>query len=197
MERSSIFTGRLTGLATMISGLLWAIGGSTALNYDSLGITMRGPHLLLSVGGLLSLIGLARLTRHQARDYSRVSKAGAVIASAGVVLIIASKNLPSGTPEATGWNLFYLGGFFLVIGSLLFGSVVLRKSWLFGVPLLAIGVLSIADIVFLMGPYIGTGYEYVGTVLFPILFGFSWAALGYALWSSDAKASKGATLKKI
>ncbi len=197
MERSSTLTSRLTWLATMISGLLWAVGGSTALNYDSLGITMRGPHLVLSVGGLLSLIGLARLARHQARDYGRVSEAGAILASAGVVLIIASKNLPSSTPEETGWNVFYLGGLLLVIGSLLFGTVALRKSWLFGAPLLAIGVLGISNMVFLMGPFKVTGYEYVGTVLLPILIGFSWTALGYALWSYEAKASNSAHLEGI
>lgn len=197
MERSLVLTGRLTGPATMISGLLWAVGGSTALNYDSLGITMRGPHLVLSVGGLLSLIGLARLARHQARDYGRVSQAGAILASAGVVLIIASKNLPSGTPEETGWNVFYLGGLLLVIGTLLFGTVALRKSWPFGAPLLAIGVLSIANLAFLMGPFKVAGYEFVGTVLLPILIGFGWTALGYALWSYEAKASNGAHLEGI
>jgi len=41
MERSSTLIGRLTGLATMIIGLLWAVGGSTALNYDGLGITLK------------------------------------------------------------------------------------------------------------------------------------------------------------
>jgi hypothetical protein len=166
-----------------------AVGGSTALNNDSLGITMRGPHLVLTVGGLLSLIGLARLARHQARDCGRVNEAGAILASAGVVVIIASKNLPSGTPEETGWNVFYLGGLLLVIGSLLFGTVALRKSWLFGAPFLAMGVLSILNMVFLMGPFKVTGYEYVGTVLLPILIGFGWAVLGYALWSSEARAS--------
>lgn len=197
IERSSTLTGRLTWLATMMSGLLWAVGGSTSLNYDSLGITMRGPHLVLSVGGLLSLIGLARLARQQARDHGRVSEAGAIIASAGVVLIIASKNLPSSTPEETGWNVFYLGGLLLVTGSLLFGTVALRKSSLFGAPLLAIGVLGISNMVFLMGPFKVTGYEYVGTVLLPILIGFSWTALGYALWSYEAKASNDAHLEGI
>ena len=189
MERSLNITGRLTGLATMISGLLWAVGGSTALNYNRLGITMTGPHLLLSVGGLLSLIGLARLVRHQARDYGRVSQAGAILASAGVVLIIASKNLPSDTPEETGWNVFYLGGLLLVIGSLLFGTIAVRKSRPVGTPLLAIGVLSLANVVFLMGPFNVTGYEYVGTVLLPVLIGFSWTVLGYTLWSYEARAS--------
>jgi len=197
MERLSTLTGRLTALATMISGLLWAVGGSTALNYDNLGITMRGPHLVLSVGGLLSLIGLARLTRHQARDYGLVSEAGTILASAGVVFIIASKNLPSRTPEETAWNVFYLGGLLLVIGSLIFGTIALRKSWLFGAPLLAIGVLAIFDIGFLMGPFKVTGYEYVGTLLFPILIGFGWTALGYAIWSDDANASNVALLERI
>ena len=173
----------------MISGLLWAVGGSTALNYDSLRIGMTGPHLVLSVGGLLSLIGLAELVRHQARDYGRAGEVGAILTSVGVVLIIASKNLPSSTPDETGWNVFYLGGFLLVIGSLLFGAVALRKSRLFGAPLLAIGVLSISNMVFLMGPFKVTGYEYVGTVFLPISIGFSWSALGYALWSNEPKAS--------
>ncbi|HZD55847.1 MAG TPA: hypothetical protein VE136_03940 [Anaerolineales bacterium] len=146
---------------------------------------------------VLSLIGLARLARHQVRDYGRASQAGAILASAGVVLIIASKNLPSSTPEATGWNVFYLGGLLLVIGSLLFSTVALRKSWLFGAPLLAIGVLGISNMVFLMGPFKVTGYEYVGTVLLPILIGFSWTVLGYALWSYEAKASNAAHLEGI
>jgi len=197
MKRLSTLTGRLTALATMISGLLWAVGGSTALNNENLGITMRGPHLVLSVGGLLSLIGLARLTRHQARDYGLVSEAGTLLASAGVVLIIASKNLPSRTPEETAWNVFYLGGFLLVIGSLLFGTVALRKSRLIGAPFLAIGVFAISNMFFLMGPFKVTGYEFVGTVLLPILIGFGWTALGYALWSDDANTSNVAHLEGI
>ena len=107
-----------------------------------------------------------------------------------MVLIVASKNLPSSTPEETGWNVFYLGGFLLVIGSLLFGTVALRKSWLIGTPLLAIGLLAISNMVFLMGPFKVTGYEYVGTVVLPILIGFGWTALGYALWSYEARASQ-------
>ncbi len=188
MERSSIFTGRLTGLATMIGGLLWAVGGSTALNYDNLGITMSGPHMVLTAGGLLSLIGLTRLARYHARDYGRFGKAGVILAIAGVILIIASKNMPPTTPDETGWNVFYFGGLLLVIGSLLFGGVASRKSLLFGGPLLAIGLLGVANMVFLMGPFKVTEYEYVGTVFLPTLIGFSWTFLGYALWSYEARA---------
>jgi hypothetical protein len=167
----------------MVSGLLWAVGGSTALNYDNLGIAMTGPHLTLSIGGLLSLIGLAQLVRHQARNIGRASQAGASLAGAGVLLIVASKNLPASTPEETAWNVFYLGGFLLIVGSLLFGTVALRKAWRFGAPLLAIAVFSVLDMVFLMGPFKVAGYEYVGTVLLPTLVGLGWSGLGYALWS--------------
>ncbi len=190
MERSSTLTGRLTGLATMLGGLLWAIGGSIALNSDMLGLKMKGPHLLFSVAGLLTFIGLVRLVRHQARHYGRASQVGAIIASAGVVFIIASKNVPASVSDEAAWNVFYLGGFLLIIGSLLFGIVALRKSWRFGVPLLAIGVFSISTIVFLMGPFNVPGYEYIGTILLPILIGLGWTALGYALWSDEAKASQ-------
>ena len=93
--------------------------------------------------------------------------------------------------------MFYLGGLLLVIGSLLFGTVTLRKSWLFGAPLLVIGLLSILNMVFLMGPFQLTRYEFVGTVLLPILIGFGWTALGYALWSYEAKASNAAHLEGI
>lgn len=92
---------------------------------------------------------------------------------------------------------FYLGGLLLVIGSLLFSTIALRKSWLLGAPLLAIGVLSISNMIFLMGRFKVTGYEYVGTVLLPILIGFSWTVLGYALWSYEAKASTDAHLEGI
>ena len=197
MEKLSTLTGRVTGLATMISGLLWAVGGSTGLNNESLGITMRAPHLLLSLGGLLSLIGLVSLARHQARHYGLFSEAGAILTSVGVVLIVASKNLPSSTPDVTAWNVFYLGGLLLVIGSLLFGTIALRKSPLFGAPLMAIGVLAVSNMVFLMGPFKVNGYEFVGTVLLPILIGFGWTALGYALWSDGAKASTRAYLEGI
>jgi hypothetical protein len=48
-----------------------------------------------------------------------------------------------------------------------------------------------------MGPFKVTGYEYVGTVLLPILIGFGWTALRYALWSYEAKASNCAHLEGI
>ena len=124
-------------------------GGSTALNADMLGITMDGPHWLLTLAGLCSLVGLARLAIHHAGDYGRAGMAGTTLASAGVVLIITSKNLPSSTSEEVGWALFDVGGLLLVVGSLLFGIVVLRtgNAWLFGAPLLAIGVLVILQLV--------------------------------------------------
>ena len=151
---------------------------------------MEDPHLLLTLAGLCSLIGLARLASHHARQYGLAGMAGAILASAGVVLIIASKNPPlSWTSEAAGWAVFDLGILLLVLGSLLFGIVALLvgKAWLFGTPLLAIGVLGILQLVFfllMMGQFAETAYlGTLGTVVLPILFGFAWTVLGYALWS--------------
>lgn len=186
MKRSTII-GRLSGLATIIGGLLWAVGGTTALNYERLGIAMTGPHLVLSLGGLLALAGLARLASHGTRHYGRAGLAGLLVASAGVVLIIASKNLPSSITEDAAWNVFYSGGLLLVIGSLLFGIVAwYRKAWLFGTPLLAVGVFAILNMVFLM---VLAEPGYLGTVVLPILVGLAWTVLGYALWSHEAKPS--------
>jgi len=193
MQTSSTLIGRLSGLATILGGLLWALGGPTALNADILGISMEGPHLLITLAGLCSLIGLARLTTHHARHYGIAGMAGAIVASAGVVLIIASKNLPSNTLAEAGWDVFYLGMLVLVVGSLLFGTVALLvgKAWLFGAPLLAIGVLVILQLVFfllMMGSFAETAYlGTLGTVVLPILFGIAWSVLGYALWSDRSK----------
>ena len=182
MQSTSTLIGRFSGLATIIGGLLWALGGSTALNADTFGITMEGPHTLLTLAGLGSLIGLARLAGHHAGDYGRAGVAGTILASAGVVLIIVSKNLPSDTSETVGWALFDVGGLLLVVGCLLFGIAALRtKAWILGGPLLAIGVLVILQLVFLMGPLAET--TYLGTVVLPTLIGFAWSSLGYALWS--------------
>jgi hypothetical protein len=190
MQTSSTLIGRLSGLVTILGGLLWALGGPTALNADILGISMEGPHLLITLAGLCSLIGLTRLTSHHARHYGRAGMAGAILASAGVVLIIASKNLPSSTSAEAGWAVFYLGMLVLVVGSLLFGIVALLvgKAWLFGAPLLAMSVLVILQLVFfllMMGPFAET--PYLGTVVLPILFGFAWTVLGYALWSDRSE----------
>jgi hypothetical protein len=150
---------------------------------------MEGPHLLLTLAGLCSLIGLTRLATYHARHYGLAGVAGAILASAGVVLIIASKNLPASTSAEAGWNLFYLGMLLLVVGSLLIGIValVVGKAWLFGAPLVAIGVLGILELVFfllMMGPFAETAYlGTLGTVVLPILIGFAWSVLGYALWS--------------
>ena len=172
-------------------------GGPTALNSDILGIGMEGPHLLLTLAGLCSLIGLTRLASHHARHYGRAGMLGAILASAGVVLIIASKNLPSNTSAEAGWAVFDVGISLLVVGSLLFGIVALLvgKAWLFGAPLLAIGVLGILQLVFfllMMGPfaetaYLGTLVGTLGTVVLPILFGIAWSVLGYALWSDRSE----------
>jgi len=187
MQTSSTLIGRLSGLATILGGLLWALGGPTALNSDILGIGMEGPHLLLTLAGLCSLIGLRRLASHHARHYGRAGMLGAILASAGVVLVIVSKNLPSSTSAEAGWDVFYLGMLLLVVGSLLFGIVALLvgKAWLFGAPLLPIGVSVILMLVFLMGPFAETAY--LGTVVLPILFGFAWTVLGYALWSDRSE----------
>jgi hypothetical protein len=131
MQASSILVDRLGGLATVLGGLLWALGATTALNADVLGIGMEGPHLLLTLAGLCSLIGLTRLATHHACHCGLGGMAGAILASAGVVLIIASKNLPSSTSAEAGWALFDVGGLLLVVGSLLFGIValVVGKAW--------------------------------------------------------------------
>jgi hypothetical protein len=161
------------------------------LNADVLGISMEGPHLLLTLAGLCSLIGLASLATHHARHYGLAGMAGTILASAGVVLIIASKNPPlSWTSAETGWAVFDVGMLLLVVGSLLFGIVALlvHKAWLFGLPLLAIGVLGILQLVFfllMMGPFAEAAY--LGTVVLPILFGFAWMVLGYALWSYQSQ----------
>jgi hypothetical protein len=183
MQTSSTLIDRVCGMATILSGPLWALGGIAALNYENIpGIGMEDAHLLLTLAGLCSLIGLSRLASHHARQYGRAGMAGAILASAGVVLVIVSKNLPSSTSAETGWDLFYLGMFLLVLGSLIFGTVAVwtSKAWLFGVPLLAIGVLVILQLVFLMGPFAERAY--LGTVVLPILIGFAWTVLGYALW---------------
>jgi hypothetical protein len=119
---------------------------------------------------------------------------GVIVASAGVVLIIASKNPPlSWTSDATGWAVFDVGILLLVVGSLLFGIVALivGKAWLLGAPLLAIGVLGILQLVFfllMMGPFAETAYlGTLGTVVLPILFGIAWSVLGYALWSDRSE----------
>lgn len=44
------------------------------------------------------------------------------MASAGVALIIASKNVPSSISSDTGWTVFCAGGLLLVLGSPLLGK---------------------------------------------------------------------------
>src|SRR5689334_9177408 len=144
MQASSVHIGRLSGLATILSGPLWAVGGIAALNADALGIRMTGPHLVLTLAGLLSLLGLARLFRHQSGHFSRAGLAGVLLASAGVILIILSKNLP--VSDQAGWGLFYLGVLVLVGGSLLSGvAFLIHEAWFFGGPLVTIGVLFILE----------------------------------------------------
>jgi hypothetical protein len=187
MHTSSTLLGRLSGPVTVLGGLLWAVGGATALNASALGIGMEGPHLVLSLAGLCSLVGLARLASHHAGHYGRAGMAGVFVASAGVVLIILSKNVPSGISEDVGWALFDVGGLLLVTGSLLLGIVAVRhKAGFVGGPLIAVGVLAILQLVFLMVPGAETGS--LGTVVIPILIGLAWSVLGYVLWSDQREA---------
>ena len=149
------------------------------MNADNLGIGMDGPHLLLTLAGLCSLIGLSRLAGH-AGHYGAAGMAGVILAIAGVMLIIASKNLPSSISADSGWTVFYAGGLLLVIGSLLLGTGAMRNTaWHFGGPLLAIGVLVTVQMALLML----TGMTYLATVVLPILIGIAWIAVGYAIWS--------------
>lgn len=177
MQASSRLIGRLSGLAAILSGVLWALG-IPGLDEVIPGVSHEGGHLLLAVAGLCSLIGLAGLSSHHAGRYSLAGMAGAVLASLGAVLIFAGNLLEGGFLLELGWGLFMLGMLLLVVGSLLFGIVAMSTSTgrFFGAPLLAIGALGV-----LMFPFAETAY--LGTVVLPILIGVAWTVLGYALWS--------------
>ncbi|HET7532015.1 MAG TPA: hypothetical protein VFJ83_02615 [Nocardioidaceae bacterium] len=151
------------------------MGGATSLNADRLGISMTGPHLVLSLAGLCSLVGLGRI----ARRYGDAGLVG-VVAGAGVVVIIVSKNLPSSVSDDTGWAIFYAGGLLLLVGLLLLGAVASRAGeWNFGGPLLAAGGLVIVQVALLM--FTETGF--LATLVLPILVGIAWITIGYALWT--------------
>jgi hypothetical protein len=197
MQASSSVLGRLSGLATVLGGVLWAVGGATSLNATAVGIGMEGPHLVLTLAGLLSLLGLARLASHHTSRYGRAGVAGVLVAGAGVALVIASKNLPASVSEEVGWTLFYAGGILLVVGSLLIGTVALAlsKAWLLGGSLVAIGVFAILQVALLMVPAGEPGP--LATIVLPVLNGTAWTALGYALWSRAGEAVGRAPSKPV
>ena len=179
MQTTGDFLGRVSGPVTMLAGILWAVGGATSLNADRLGISMTGPHLVLSLAGLCSLVGLGRIAGHYG-DAGLVGLVGLVVAGAGVVVIIVSKNLPSSVSDDTGWAIFYAGGLLLLVGLLLLGAVASRAGeWNFGGPLLAAGGLVIVQVALLM--FTETGF--LATLVLPILVGIAWITIGYALWT--------------
>jgi hypothetical protein len=174
---------RLSGLAAMLGGVLWAMcgvveqsvgwgePGSAAYERYEL-INRLLPFALLPV-----VVGFIGLHAAQRRRYGRLGTAGFATGLVGFMLITAgsvgefwlfSDQSYEGVGRNASWALFLLGHLVLVIGILLFGIATVRAK---------VFPQEAAMLFAVMG--VGVVVPFLGAVLFAIPF--IW--LGYLLWT--------------
>jgi hypothetical protein len=180
------------GPAALVGGVLWIIVTIvTALHpegciieaCDLPGSSLReGTALdgLLAIAALFSLAcGLAALVARvrAAGQFGKLGQISTTAIVAGGAVLVAG-----GLAQALHFGIdvpyFVVGVLALIVGTLVLGVVILRAAvlprWV-GL-LLVIGALALLP----------ANYENA-RVLLGIPFGLAWAAVGYALWSADAK----------
>ena len=191
--KSSGFT-RWAGAAGMLGGILWVVGTVVhavkpvgCVAEECAGRPMRETS---AVEGVLALCAFAFFAVaagavvalvHRAGRFGRTGKIGTVLALIGVCVLVAA-----GLIQAVAFDGdFPPMPYFVVpgIAALIIGVVLL------GITILRSGVLSRgAAIVLLVGTLAMLGFnEQTTAAWLAIPFGLGWMAVGYALWSSDAR----------
>jgi hypothetical protein len=195
---------RLSGLATLFAGVLYAFGALLHPVGEDL-VSVNNPswvpsHLVYWVSAMLMLFGLVGLYAHQAVEAGWLGLVGFLLALAGTafagsIFFMASTVLPlvaAGSPSVfdqvmppPAFAVVVLGVGF-VLGYLLFGIATIRAGvfprWsgsllIIGVLLFTISEMSLFD----------SGISHLVATLGDVIFGIGLAWMGYALWSEKAR----------
>lgn len=197
---------RWSGLAAVLGGVLWALwyvgayfvgwGSPSSAEYgayEAYNRSMPGVLVLLLAG----LVGAHMLQR---KVYGWLGKAGFVVASIGLLGMIAGNVAEFWifTEEAYGtsslrdnaWMAFGLGLFAFYAGSVLFGIATLRASILPRPGALLLLIWFPAGFVMSSLLQLVSVPEDLSFLGLSGLCGLGWAILGYALWSGGDEAAR-------
>lgn len=168
------------GVAGMAGGTLYVVRGVlTAPNQgrfdDSNSLVDYAGNAALAVAMLLTLVALVGLHAHQAGSYRRLGALGFIGTFIGVFLMLVSLPLFV-APGSNNSSVGPLGLFCLTVGQMTLGVAIRRARTL---PQWA-GLTLIVGLAALLALR-GNGSW--------IVFGLSWAAVGYALWSGPKLSS--------
>lgn len=181
MQTSSNLRSRLIGIAAILGGVLW----SASIFVSDLDSTIA--NILLFIIPLLFLVGLAGLyarCRGRLGEWEALSRMGFLTGAVGLVVAgigtLGTGVLGDGVSwiSELSWWTFAFGYFVLSLGLLLLGNSVLQTRLLTrlrGLPL-GIGILGLLVILIPPWAFPGAGGVWV-------LYGLSWAVLGYILLS--------------
>jgi hypothetical protein len=176
---------RLSGLAAMLGGVLWALwaGVEQSVGWGELGSAAYDLYefvnRLLPIALLPVIVGFIGLHAAQRRSYGWLGRAGLVTVIVGFMLIIAGSvgefwvfseqayAMPNGRDAS--WMLFLIGHLVLAVGTLLFGIASTRAGVLPHDAAMMFAVLGTC----------GALVPFIGAFIFAIPF----AWLGYLLWS--------------
>ena len=165
---------RWGGIAAMTAGVVWVISGILSIVYQ--GVHAPGTFAdylvegTISVGLLLTVVGMVGLHTLQKEHYGRIGRGGfwtVVVASLGQVL--GTVVLLAGS-TALAWLVFPVGVLAVLVGFVLYGAATLQARVL--PRWCGVGLIVGLPVAIALGLYGGN-----------ILFGLLWLALGYVLWS--------------
>jgi hypothetical protein len=174
---------RLSGLAAMLGGVLWALwaGVEQSVGWGAPGSTAYERYELINrlmpLALLPVVVGFIGLHAAQRRSYGWLGMAGFATVLVGFMLIIAgnlgefwvfSDESYEGAGRNASWALFLLGHPVLVIGTLLFGIATARAKVFPREAAMLFAVFSVGVVV----PFLGA-----------FIFAFPFIWLGYLLWS--------------
>ncbi len=180
---------RLSGLAAMLGGVLWAlwVGVEQSVGWGQPGSAAYERYelinRLLSLAILPVVVGLVGLHVVLRRSYGSLGTVGFITLLAGFALMVAgsvgefwvfsAQSYAAGGRNAS-WVLFLLGHLVLAIGTVLFGIAIARAKVLPVQQDVAMGfaVLGVGVVV----PFYGA-----------FIFAFPYVWLGYLLWSGKYK----------
>ncbi len=193
---------RPCGLAGTLGGTLWALWYVGVYFVGERYETYEAYNRLMPVVLLLLLAGLAGAHAAQGRAHGRSGRTGFVLASVGLVAMIAGNAaefwLFTTQPyaEANGrqasWALFLVGMLLLAVGSVLFGVATARASILPRLGALLLVVWLPAGI--LCAVLLGATGLLPGDLAFSLgsaaILGTGWIVLGLALWSGRGEPAR-------
>ena len=186
------------GLASMVSGGLWAVGGMDLENRGSF-YTHATWHITLAIAALLSLVGLVGLYTRYGPSAGPLGQFGLLVADLGAFLVLIGNALEGFAGLSAGWVLFMLGMLALLVGMITFAAAMWSRR---GLPRWSITPHLVSAIGMLLAVASSIAAEAIGlpmiedksvlgasiVVSLVGLFGLGWVTLGLCLWTQRGEA---------